>query len=306
MAALGNVLGHGRRAEPPFPVQRGRRIDLLERAAGVRRADLAGHPFHLANAAGLHQRDRCKELLLELASLLRAHLEHAAGLLDCLADELAFVDGERERLLAVNILARLERLDRDLHMPVIGHANVYDLDIFAIKHMAVIFVGVAGAVEVAVGCFEMLLVDIAQRDHVQERPHRIGMMQLVTPDASHADRAALGLFVIGQIGRSLDHRPRQRPAHQAGAQPGSRRQPQTGRAAPRVNSRRFNPLWEVMGRLSPAGEMLARGNSANELNQPLYMNHTTRGGGARNREGGVLSRTRNACRPLADVVNSVK
>ena len=76
--------------------------------------------------------------LEHLAALLGADLKHALGLFQHLDDLLAFVDRERQRLFAVNILAGLHRLDGDLGMPMVRCDDGDDVDVLAIEYLAVI------------------------------------------------------------------------------------------------------------------------------------------------------------------------
>jgi hypothetical protein len=63
-------------------------------------------------------------------------------LLDHLFDELAFVDGQRERLLAVDVFSGEHGLDGDLGVPVVGHGDHDRVDIFAVEDFAVVAVGI--------------------------------------------------------------------------------------------------------------------------------------------------------------------
>ncbi len=90
----------------------------------------------------LDQGDRLQEALVAFGPLHGADLEDPAGLLDDLLDQLPFVDRQRERLFAVDVLAGLHRLDRDLRVPVIGRGDHHRVDVFAIEDLAIVFVGV--------------------------------------------------------------------------------------------------------------------------------------------------------------------
>ena len=64
-----------------------------------------------------------------VAPLLAAGLEHPLVLLDRRDDPLPLVDGERQRLLAVDVLARLQRGQVDERVPVVGRAVDDDRDV---------------------------------------------------------------------------------------------------------------------------------------------------------------------------------
>ena len=77
------------------------------------------------------------------APLLRADDEHpVVVLLAGVADQLVLFERERQRLLAEDVLAGLQGLDGDLHVPVVGRDDAHHVDVLAIEHLAVVAVGV--------------------------------------------------------------------------------------------------------------------------------------------------------------------
>jgi hypothetical protein len=76
--------------------------------------DGAGGRQLLAQPTALGQGDGLEEHGTVFATLLRADVQDLARLLHDLADLLALVDGQRERLLALHVFARLEGVDDDL------------------------------------------------------------------------------------------------------------------------------------------------------------------------------------------------
>ena len=70
------------------------------------------------------------------AALLRAGLENAFGLPMNFNKPLAFVDGQRERLFAVNILAGLHRSHGNQRVPVINRAADDGVNILSLQQPA--------------------------------------------------------------------------------------------------------------------------------------------------------------------------
>ena len=73
-------------------------------------------------------------------SLHRANLEDAAGLLDDLFNQLSFVDGQRERFLAVDVFPSVHRFDRDLRVPVVGRGDHDRVDVFSVENVSIVFI----------------------------------------------------------------------------------------------------------------------------------------------------------------------
>ena len=119
--------------------------------------------------------------------------------------EPVFLERERERLLAEDVLARLECLDRDLHVPVVGRDDAHDVDVGPVEHAAIVAVGVgpalAGVVVVAAP-FRMAVVDVTHRHDVAELGVGVGVTGAHRAGADAADpRAVVGRGVREGRGR---------------------------------------------------------------------------------------------------------
>jgi hypothetical protein len=73
-----------------------------------------------------------------IATLLRAGLEDSFRFRNSFAKEFSFVNGQRERFFAVNILTGTESLDVDFRVPVIWGTLNHDIDIFIVDDFSVI------------------------------------------------------------------------------------------------------------------------------------------------------------------------
>ena len=76
------------------------------------------------------------------AAALRANLELLAASLDGGEDVVAFLDGVRQRLFAVDVLAGFERGDRHVAMQMLGRHDNDRVDRFVLEHLVVVVVGV--------------------------------------------------------------------------------------------------------------------------------------------------------------------
>ena len=153
------------------------------------------------------------QLEAAIGSLLSADLHHAAGFLDHLAEQLAFVDGQRHRFFGVEVLAGLAGVDGHGGVPVVGRA-VYDhVDVVAFEQLAVIGVDVGLAVESLLGALGVGAIQVADRHHVAERGGHPGIAQAASAHADGSDRGAVVFgfrlagpgVLAGEIVRS-DHR----------------------------------------------------------------------------------------------------
>ena len=134
LLAIGDLRG---RAEPEVPVQALGDRRFRDRAARRVAVDAALDGLDLADAAGADQLDRQAEHAAEIGSLLAAGLQDAAGVLDRLLDRQRLGDGQRQRLLAVDVLAGLEGLDGDLGMPVVGRGDEQAIERLVVDEVAV-------------------------------------------------------------------------------------------------------------------------------------------------------------------------
>jgi hypothetical protein len=73
-----------------------------------------------------------------VSALLCAGLEDAFRFRDRFAEQLAFVDGQRERLFAVNVLSGAECLDVDFRVLVVGGTLDDDINVLVVDDLAVV------------------------------------------------------------------------------------------------------------------------------------------------------------------------
>src|SRR5690606_8454323 len=119
VTALVSIVDERRLSEPAFPVELAGGIVLFEGSAAVAAVDAHSDSLHVADQSLLDHVDRPQEAFT-VAAQLRANEEHLVGVPAAgAADELIFLERERERLLAENALACFEGFDGDLHVPVI-------------------------------------------------------------------------------------------------------------------------------------------------------------------------------------------
>ena len=157
---------------------------------------------------------------LAAASLLTAHLQDAPILADGLHELLSFEDGERERLLEIDILACLTSGDGDDGVLMVGCSDNHSVDVLSGQQVLVVLIDIHLHLLLALRPVELLhstleavaldVIDIAasQHTHVVERHegaqqiHRL----LPKPDETQVDfpvgRRALLDFPVGRLGRS--------------------------------------------------------------------------------------------------------
>ena len=83
------------------------------------------------------------EAKIRHAPLLRAVLEDAARLAKDLQAGEILLDGQPERLFAVNVLLRPGRKDGDRHVPVVGRGDGHGVDVLPRQNVAEVGVGLA-------------------------------------------------------------------------------------------------------------------------------------------------------------------
>ena len=147
--------------------------DGMGRPAELLAADavVGVHVLEVADEAVADDHDCRAELAhLRPAALHRTRLEDAAVLLLGGDDLAGLVDGERERLLAVDVLAVLHRLDADVGMPVVRRRDAHRIDRRVLEDVAEVRATLARRVLVEVvdaldAVFHARLVAVAdQRD----------------------------------------------------------------------------------------------------------------------------------------------
>ena len=154
----------------------------------------------LAQLAAAHGRHGPAEQRVLIAALLRADLKRLTGPLDGRDQLLAFVDRQRQRLFAINVLAGIERGQRDGGVPMIGRADRHGFDVFPLEQLAVVFVDVRFFEMRFFGRVGILAKDVANRHDVG--PVLLGSIGDRRPAASHADGAENRPVVFRFVGRS--------------------------------------------------------------------------------------------------------
>src|SRR5262249_38570811 len=103
-----------------------------------------------------------------VGALLRADLEYMSRLLDHTKDRLPLGDGQRQRLLAVDVLALAHRLDGHEGVPMVGRGDEDGAQVLAGEQFAEVVV--AGHVphpalaQLARGAIAVAVIDVAHRD----------------------------------------------------------------------------------------------------------------------------------------------
>ena len=136
--------------------------------------------------------------------MLGANLKYPPGLLQDLDNLLAFLNGERERLFAINVLSCLHSFNCNLRMPMVGGHDRDNIDVFAIEDLTIIFVFVSSAAlnicDPLLGPSAVIGIDITNCDTVSEG-HGIGTNGI--PTTARTDAAEDRPFVLPK-GRRMD------------------------------------------------------------------------------------------------------
>ena len=158
--------------------------------------------------------------------LLAAHLQDAVVPAHGLAELLALVNGQRHRLLEVDILSGAAGGDRDDRMLVVGRGDHDGVDIVAREQVLIVFVKVYLAFLPLVGIvffhafLETLALDVVhvasgKHLHAVDRQETGQQVHRLLPEADKADVDRVGggrLGLLGAFGR-----PGQRRGHEHGA-----------------------------------------------------------------------------------------
>ena len=152
------------------------------------------HHVQLADGAGFQQ--LLGFLIHQRTHVLAAHLKHLAAALLGGDHALAFLHHLHHRLLAVHVLAGIERIGRNLRVPVIGGGDNDGVDIFARQHLPVIARGEELASPVLFGAREPAVVDIAHGHEFhagnRERVPGVARSHAARSDQSDADAVVGG------------------------------------------------------------------------------------------------------------------
>jgi hypothetical protein len=134
------------------------------------------------------------------AALPLADLHHPVGLLRGGQHDVGLLDGVRQRLLAVGVLAGVEGVDENQAVPVVGGADDHGVDVLVFQELAVVTVKLRrlllGLEHVLLASVELALVHVAQRHalhavDLQGRAH-VGPAHALDADHAEADAVAGG------------------------------------------------------------------------------------------------------------------
>ena len=145
------------------------------------------------------------EELILLAPLLGADEKHLLGeLLGGVAAELVLFECQRQRLLTEDMLAGLEGLDGDLHVPVVGGDDADDVDVLALENLAIIAGGVGfplADVGILTGPRRVAVVDVTDSKDVTELGVLLGVAGAHRTGADAADPGAVVGGIVGECFR---------------------------------------------------------------------------------------------------------
>ena len=158
-----------------------------------------------------------------IGTLLASHLKDAAIPADRIAQDTPFFDGQAERLLQKDILARLGRGDGRQHVPVVRRGNTHRIDILLGDQVSVItvafapFIVAAGSLPTIMGfdgflsVFNAIGIDIAHGNHLglPESQNLSHIVHAHPPDTDKAERNPIARRLGTQNRRRHDGRPQQ-------------------------------------------------------------------------------------------------
>ncbi len=129
-------------------------------------------------------------------ALLHSHLTDAIVLPGGFHSQGTFLDRERERLLAINILARVQSVDQDRYVPVVRGGNQHNFDVFEVQQLAVVGEGL-GLGRLLEGRLQNFAPDIAQR-HYLHRGVFLKMRHIGPAAVARSDYAQVKPVVCSQ------------------------------------------------------------------------------------------------------------
>jgi hypothetical protein len=139
--------------------------------------------LELSDAAGADE--VAGEAEADVAALLGAGLQDSVVLLLDREQPLALVDRERQRLLAVNVLAGLHGGHGDQRVPVVDGGADDHVEVLLLDELAEVGVGLGLGV-LLLGLGEVLLIHVAHRQHAAET---LGVLGVSPAHAAAADQA---------------------------------------------------------------------------------------------------------------------
>ena len=186
----------GRRPVPQIPVDTIGSLLVAEVARPGRAADADAYGANRADAAAAHILDGFAEMAAELGSLLAAGLEDDVVVACRRHHRASLGNGQRQRLLAIDVLARPRRQHRRDVMPVVRRRDDDGVDVAAIEQLAKIDKRGAAAIRTRLafrrirpmhaldGILAPLPMDIADRNDLHAA---IAEKALQVPASHHAD-----------------------------------------------------------------------------------------------------------------------
>ena len=184
MATFGDVWYVGGLSLPAVPIELRRYVGRGKRTTGLVFAHYDVNVFESTDAPLPNQ--FAGEPKAAVAALPTADLNDTASFADDLSDSLAFVDGEREWLFAVNVTARAAGVDEHRRVPMVGRANRDHIDVVAVQHVAIVVIEIGLAAEILTCLFGNPTVDVTDGDDVAMFDRLVGDHR---PLIFHADRA---------------------------------------------------------------------------------------------------------------------
>ena len=230
---------------PGVPIELLRWLALRKRAADITAADADRDLLDVAEQTFLDHVDRSQKAIF-VAALLSADDEDAVGVfLAGVANELVLFERQRQRLLAEDVLARLQRFDSDLHVPVIRRNNADDVDVISFEHLAIVGVGVGlplAEFVIVLGSLGVSRIDIADSENVAEIRVTVSVSGPHASDADATDSRAIVLLLISE--RLL--RPREVRQRTGCGDGRSRLQKITSRGCVVFLRHQVFPFWRVL------------------------------------------------------------
>ncbi len=146
-------------------------------------------------------------LVGDRAHALAAHLQDAPRLPLGREHPRALVDRVHHRLLAVDVLARLERIDRHLRVPVVGARHDHRVHVLAGEHLPVVARRLQVLAELLLALLEAPVVDVRGRDQLDprhlERRLGVALAHAARAEEGEADPVVRGDGLRGLLGERL-------------------------------------------------------------------------------------------------------